>query len=205
MFRTLLVVSVVGFLCPAVASAVPVRATFSGSTTGFLFATGPGLGDLPAAGTTASFQIDFDDAALAPSGPASLDVGPVSGWLRLGAYEWLIDSGRVGGGTISGSTWLSYDLRFTGSGPTLTNGWDLYGLLMSLTTTTLDPYGPYPLLVGFSQTTTTSSGSSTVFNYATLAGDFSVGPRPTSVPEPATGVLLLSGLAGLVLARRRHR
>ena len=118
-----------------IASAVPVNATFNGVVTGSGFFTNV-LDDFPT-GTTAAFDVTFDDAGLVPSLPVTdYDVSPVSGWARLGSHQWSVDDGRIYSFSYllsPGNPVLWYGLQLTGSGPTIGGNGSLFGLFLFLT------------------------------------------------------------------------
>jgi hypothetical protein len=183
------------------AAAVPIRATFDGAVSGSSGFFTNVLNDIPA-GTTASFDVTFDDSGLLPAAPLTdYDLAPVSGWLRLGALEWTLDAGEIW--TYS---WLPqqgdainyYGLQLTGSGPTIGGGaGSLFGLFLTLTAD-LEPYSSTSLSAGFRYPT----GGGEFYSYADLAGTFSAARVTTSVPEPSTTLLMLPVLALLWRARR---
>jgi len=89
---------IAAFACtvPQLASAVPVRATFDGTVSGSSGFFTTVLNDFPV-GTTASFDVSFDDSGLVDDAALvnDFDVAPVSGRVRLGSLEWLLDAGRI--------------------------------------------------------------------------------------------------------------
>jgi hypothetical protein len=182
----------------SVASAVPVRATFDGSVSGSSGFNNSVLNDFPV-GTTASFDLTFDDANLLPNAPLpSLGLTPVSGWMRLGSLEWLLDGGSVRGYSYMATEPFpitSYGLQFTGSGPTIGANASLFGLFMGLTPdlalgpgTSLSAGFEYPVQNG------------AYYSYANLAGTFNI--SRVAVPEPGTMLLLTMGLGMLWFSRR---
>jgi PEP-CTERM motif-containing protein len=190
---------------PQLASAVPVRATFDGTVSGSSGLFPNVLNDFPV-GTTASFDVTFDDSGLVDDAAAvsDLDVAPVSGWVRLGALEWLLDAGRVY--TYSyliqpGNPVLSYGLQLTGTGPTIAGGSaSLFGLFLSVTPDAT-PFGTNAPLVGFRY----PFDGGEFYSYADLAGNFRTSRQSTSVPEPNTLLLMCAGVALLVQLRRSRR
>jgi hypothetical protein len=187
------------------ASAVPVRATFDGAVTGSSGLFTNVLSDFPA-GTTASFDVTFDDSGLVDDAAAvsDLDVAPVSGWLRLGTLEWLLDAGRVY--TYSyliqpGNPVLSYGLQLTGTGPTIAGGSaSLFGLFLSVTPDAT-PFGSNGPMVGFRY----PFAGGELYSYADLAGNFHTSSEQRSVPEPGSGLLMCSALALLLWMRTKRR
>jgi hypothetical protein len=184
------------------ASAVPVRATFSGSVSGSSGFFTNVLNDFPA-GTAASFDVTFDDSGLLPSAPLTdFDLAPVSGWLRLGSLEWLLDAGSLW--TYSymlepGNPIVSYGLQLTGSGPTIGGNASLFGLFLRLTPD-LEPTTTNPFSAGFGYPVQ----NGTFYSYADLAGTHTI-TRGVTVPEPNTTMLMLSGFALLAFVWRRSR
>ncbi len=181
----------------SLASAVPIRATFNGVVSGASGFNTNVLNDFPV-GTAASFDVTFDDSGLVDSVPVTdYDLGPVSGWLRLGSLEWLFNAGQIYTYTyyvIPGDV-VSYGLQLTGTGPTIGNNASLFGLFLRLTP---DPeflpgavqaagFG-YPIQNG------------TYYSYAHLSGTFGI----TTVPEPASGMVMCGALALLAFMYRRR-
>ena len=131
-----LLVAALACTVPQLAAAVPIHATFNGTVSGSGGFTNV-LGDFPV-GTAASFNVTFDDARLVDSAEdvTGYDVGPVSGWLRLGTLEWLFDAGSIW--TYSflngpGHPVVSYGLQLTGTGPTISDSGSIFGLFLQLT------------------------------------------------------------------------
>lgn len=202
--KKIAITSVLGALLAAAsmsASAVPVHATFSGATTGSSGFFTNVLNDIPA-GTAASFDVTFDDSGLLPTAPLTdYDLAPVSGWLRLGSLEWLLDAGSVWTYTYQpaqNNAIVAYGLQLTGTGPSLGGNAGLFGLFLRLAPD-LTPSGTNPLSVGFAYPV--QSGE--FYSYADLAGNFSATRGSTTVSEPSVVMLLLGALAMLVWSRRR--
>jgi hypothetical protein len=187
------------------AAATPIHAVFNGTVTGQLgFATDV-INTYPL-GTLASFDVSFDDANLTPalfSSWSALDLAPVSGTVRLGAQEWVLDAGSVsttyapspGGGNPT----LAYGLHLTGTGPLIATDDSFYGLFLRLTPN-LDAFTADDFMVGFRS----SSENSETYGYAKLSGTSSVAREPVGVPEPGT-MLLSSTAFALMWFRRRRR
>lgn len=184
------------------AFAVPVRATFSGAVTGSSGFFNTVLSDIPA-GTAASFDVTFDDSGLVPSLPVTdLDVAPVSGSLRLGTMEWLLNAGQIWTYTYQttpGNPVLAYGLQLTGTGPSFGASSGLFGLFLRIAPD-FTPYGTNPFSAGF--TYPVQGGE--FYSYADLGGTFNVSRGPTSVPEPNGILLMLAGL-GMLWFWRRNR
>jgi hypothetical protein len=184
------------------ASAMPIRATFSGAVSGSNTFTDV-LNDF-SIGTAASFDITFDDSGLVPTAPiVDLDLAPVSGMVRLGADEWLIDAGRItsysyqfADGQIN---W--YGMHLTGTGPTVAGGsGSLFGLFLFLTPQ-LTELANIPFAVGFRY----PFAGGEYYSYANITGEFSAS-AVTTVAEPSTiALFMLPVLAVLWRARRSRR
>ena len=201
-----LLVAVFGCTVSQLAAAVPVRATFDGTVSGSSGFFNNVLNDFPA-GTTASFDVSFDDAGLVDD--ASLvndfDLAPVSGWLRMGSLEWLLDAGRIYTYTYQSQgpdfPVISYGLQLTGTGPTIAGGAaSLFGLFMAVTPDGT-PFGSRAPMVGFAY----PFDGGEFYSYADLAGDFHTTRENRSVPEPSTGLLMCSALALLASLRVRKQ
>lgn len=201
-----LLVAAFGCMVSQLASAVPIRATFDGAVTGSSGFFTNVLSDFPA-GTTASFDVTFDDSRLVDDASlaTSFDLAPVSGWLRMGSLEWLLDAGRI-------STYsylnqppafpvLSYGLQLTGTGPTIASGSaSLFGLFMTVTPDGT-PFGSNGPMVGFRY----PFDGGEFYSYADLAGNFHTSSEPRSVPEPGSGLLMCSALALLAWMRTKKQ
>jgi hypothetical protein len=199
-------VLVAAFACgfSQLAAAVPVRATFDGTVAGSSGFFNTVLNDFPV-GTTASFDVTFDDSGLVDDAALvnDFDVAPVSGYVRMGALEWLLDAGRIF--TYSymigpGNPVTSYGLQLTGTGPSIAGGSaSLFGLFLSLTpdATPLSSRMPF---VGFAY----PFDGGEFYSYADLAGNFHTSRETRAVPEPSTGLLMCGALL-LVAGLRRQR
>jgi hypothetical protein len=96
---------------------------------------------------------------------------------------------------------VSYGLQLTGTGPTISGGGaSLFGLFMQLTPDAT-PFGSNAPFVGFAY----PFAGGEFYSYANLSGNFTTSRQTTSVPEPDTGLLLLSGLALLAFWRTKKR
>jgi hypothetical protein len=198
---------VAAFACtvPQFASAVPVHATFDGTVAGSSGFFNSVLNDFPV-GTTAAFDVTFDDSGLVDDAALinDFDVAPVAGRVRLGSLEWLLDAGRVW--TFSymsgpGNPVISYGLQLTGTGPSIAGGSaSLFGLFLSLTPDATPLASRMPF-VGFAY----PFDGGEFYSYADLAGTFRTSRQSTSVPEPATALLMCAGLALLACVRRSRR
>ena len=200
---SLVAVGSLAVLAPVVSSAVPVVATFDGIVAGGGLSNP--LTDIPV-GTPAAFAVAFDDRDLTRTFDSSYDLSPVSGVLRIGSDEWLLDAGAQSGAgfgfdTAPFVTW--YQLRFTGTGPTILGDGELYGLFLVVTPPSLSLFPGFTetISVGFSFPDGFGAGGR-VIKYVRLAGDFAVAPGTLAVPEPASTALLAAGLIALVLRRR---
>ena len=199
-----LLVAAIACTVPQLASAVPVRATFNGTVSGSSGFFNNVLNDFPI-GTTASFDVTFDDSGLADDAALvnDFDVAPVSGWVRMGSLEWLLDAGRVYTYTYMigpGNPVQSYGLQLTGTGPTIAGGaGSLFGLFMQVTPDAAPKPGSAPF-IGFRY----PFDGGEFYSYADLSGDYRTSRETTSVPEPNTGLLMLSGLALLVFWRAKQ-
>jgi hypothetical protein len=194
---------VAAFACSVsqLASAVPINATFDGTVSGSSVFNNV-LSDFPV-GTAASFDVTFDDSGLVDSAAdaTDFDLAPVSGWLRLGSLEWLLDAGRIYTYTFLGSpdfSVISYGLQLTGTGPTIGSSASLFGLFLQLTPDAA-PYGSTGPKVGFGYPV----AGGTFFSYADLSGDFTT--ARVTVPEPNTALLMCSALALLTWLRRSRK
>jgi hypothetical protein len=185
-------------LLPALTSAAPVTASFSGVVTGALISNASVLTDFPV-GTSASFSTSFDDSLLTPNLPVTgFDLGLASGQLALGAVVWQLDHGYIMSYQYQFTGEVDwYQLRFTGTGPSITNGGELFGLFLQVTPDLQLVAGPGSINAGFGY----SNATVTSYSYASLGGDFEV-THP--VPEPTSVGLTGLGLAVLRLARRRR-
>jgi hypothetical protein len=186
---------------PQLASAVPLRATFDGSVAGSDGFFSNVLNDFPV-GTAASFDVTFDDTALVDDASlvTSLDLAPVSGWVRLGGLEWTLDAGRIYTYTYNNTPptfpILSFGAQLTGTGPTIAAGAaSLFGLFLSLAPD--GQAGPYAQSIGFRY----PFDGGEFYSYADLSGEFHTSRENRSVPEPNT-VLLMSSALGLLLVLR---
>jgi hypothetical protein len=195
-----LLVAALACTVPQLASAIPVNATFNGTVSGAggLFDTV--LNDFPV-GTAASFEVTFDDARLVDDAAqiSGYDVGPVSGWLRLGSLEWLFNAGSISTYTYllgPGNPVVSYGLHLTGAGPTISDNGSIFGLFLTLTPDATPFAGRAPL-AGFAY----PFPGGEYYSYADLAGVFRTS-NETSVPAPGAGLLMLSAVALLAIRRR---
>jgi hypothetical protein len=184
------------------ALAVPVRATFDGTVTGSTGFFTNVLNDVPV-GTAASFDVTFDDTGIVPALPVTtLDLAPVSGFLRLGALEWILNAGQIWTYTYQttpGNPVLAYGLQITGTGPSVGSSGGLFGLFLRLAPD-FTPYGTNPLSAGFRYPT----GNGEWYSYADLGGTLNVS-RVTPVSEPNMALLFLGALALLWYWRRSQR
>ena len=193
--------SVLAFAASLPALAVPVHATFGGTVSGSSgFATNV-LNDFPV-GTSASFDVTFDDGALVTyaSDITTYNLAPVSGRVRLGALEWLLDAGRIWSYTYMsdpGFPVVSYGLQLTGSGPTISDSASLFGLFLRLTPA-LAAVDANSLSIGFAYPVP----SGEFYSYANVSGTFNTS-RTTSIPVPSTAILMLPALAFLLRRSRR--
>jgi hypothetical protein len=197
----LIVAALAGMVCQ-VASAVPVRATFNGTVSGAsVFADV--LNDFPA-GTAASFDVTFDDTGLVDATPVSdFDLAPVSGRLRLGALEWMLDAGRVWTYQYlnqPGDNIVSYGLQLTGTGPTIGGNASIFGLFLTLTPD-LAQYTGSVARAGFAY----PFPGGEFYSYADLAGTFTTSRQGTSVPEPNGALLTCAAFVLLAFLRRSRR
>ena len=191
---------------PQLASAVPLRATFDGSVAGSDGFFSNVLNDFPV-GTAASFDVTFDDTALVDDASlvTSLDLAPVSGWVRLGGLEWTLDAGRIWTYTYNyvapNFPTVSFGAQLTGTGPTIAGGAaSLFGLFMTLTPDGL-PLAANGPKIGFAY----PFDGGEFYSYANLAGDFHTSSENRAVPEPNALLLMSSALGLLVLLRVKKR
>ena len=185
---------------PQLAAALPIHATFNGTVSG-AGTFGNVLTDFPI-GTAASFNVTFDDAGLVDDAAqlTDYDVAPVSGWLRLGALEWLFNAGRIHTFTYMpgpGNPVVSYGVQLSGTGPTVSDNGSIFGLFLSLTPDATPFAGSAPQ-VGFAYPVP----NGTYFSYAHLSGIFRTSSE-TSVPAPDTGLLMFGAVALIFFVRRR--
>lgn len=186
-----------------VASAVPVNATFSGNVSGSSGFFDQVLNDFPA-GTAASFDVTFDDSGLVANLPVNdFDVAPVSGWMRLGSLEWLLDAGQIWTYTYNtgpGNPVLAYGLQLTGTGPIIGGNASIFGLFLTLTPglTTYNGIGPR---AGFAYPVDNGE----YYSYADLAGTFMTSRQGTSVPEPSAALLMGGAFLLLGFLRRSRK
>ena len=204
--KKMLPLLIAAFACtvPQLAAALPVRATFDGTVAGSSGLFTNVLNDFPA-GTTASFDVTFDDAGLVDSAASAtdFDLAPVSGWLRMGSLQWSLDAGRIWQYSYLNQTpdfpVISYGLQLTGTGPTVGGNASLFGLFLSLTPDAT-PYGSNVPMVGFAYPF--AGGES--YSYADFSGNFTTSRQSTSVPEPPTGLLMCGALVLLAYLRRQR-
>lgn len=184
-----------------VASAVPVHATFSGNVSGTSGIFTDVLNDFPV-GTAASFDVTFDDTGLVDSLPVNdLDLAPVSGWMRLGALEWMFDAGHIWSYSYllaPGDPVISYGLQLTGTGPTIGGNASIFGLFLTLTPD-LDQFTGTVPRAGFAYPVP----SGEFYSYAALAGTFTTSRQGTSVAEPNAALLMSGAFVLLAFLRRR--
>lgn len=197
-----LLVAALAWSLPQLATAVPINATFNGTVSGSS-AFPNVLSDFPV-GTAASFDVTFDDARLVDSAEdvTGYDVGPVSGWLRLGTLEWLFNAGSIW--TYSylsgpGHPVISYGLQLTGTGPTISDNGSIFGLFLQLTPDATPFAGGIPR-AGFRYPVPNGE----YYSYADLSGVFRTS-NETPVPEPGTRLLMLSAVALLAVWRRSRK
>jgi hypothetical protein len=198
-----LLIAAVACTVSQLASAVPVNATFNGTVSGATGFFDTVLNDFPA-GTAASFDVTFDDSRFVDDAAllAGFDVGPVSGSVRLGSLEWLLDAGRIYTYTYllqPGNPIVSYGLQLTGTGPSIGGGSaSLFGLFLSLTPDAT-PFGSNLPFIGFAYPVP----SGEFYSYADLSGNFRTSRQTTAVPEPGTGLLMCGALLLLLGVRAR--
>jgi hypothetical protein len=195
-----LLVAALACSVPQLAAAVPINATFNGTVSGSSVFDNV-LSDFPI-GTAASFNVTFDDARLVDDAAqiSGSDVGPVSGWLRLGSLEWLFNAGAISTYSFMsgpGNPVVSYGLQLTGAGPTIGGNGSIFGLFLTLTPDATPFAGRAPL-AGFAYPVP----SGEYYSYADLSGVFQTS-NVTSVPDPGAGLLMLSAVALLAIGRRQ--
>lgn len=192
----------IAFALPA--SAVPVRATFSGNVTDYSAIYGNVASQFPL-GTAASFDLTFDDSILLSSAPLlAYDLTVVSGTASLGGLSWQIDAGYIYSYTYMtqpGNPIVNYQLQMTGTGPNVLDNGSLFGLFMHIAPD-LSPIATNPFLFGFGYPVE----NGTYYGYANLIGNYSV-TRGVSVPEPNVLMLMFAGVAllGVGYSMRRSR
>ena len=198
----LIVAALAGMVCQ-VAAAVPVRATFDGTVSGATGTFAQVLNDFPA-GTAASFDVTFDDTGLVDSTPVSdFDLAPVSGRLRLGALEWMLDTGRIWAYRFlnqPGDNIVWYGLQLTGTGPTIGGNASIFGLFLTLTPDLALYTGTVPR-AGFAYPVPGGE----YYSYADFAGTFTTTRQGTSVPEPNGALLSCAAFVLLAFLRRSRR
>ena len=201
-----LAIAALAFTLPQLASAVPLRATFDGSVSGSEGFFPTVLNDFPV-GTTASFDVTFDDAALVDDASlvTNFNLGPVSGWVRLGGLEWTLDAGRISSYLYNyvppDFPIVAFGTQITGTGPTIAGGnASLFGLFLGLTPDG-QSYGPWAPKIGFRY----PFEGGEYYSYADLTGELHTARENTAVPEPNTVLLMSSALGLLLLLRVRKR
>jgi PEP-CTERM motif len=186
------------------ALAVPVRAQFSGAVTDYTAFFSNVASEFPL-GSAASFDVTFDDANLGPSAPSQYDLAPVSGTVRLGGLEWLLDAGRIWSYTYQNQPGFPvdhYGLQLTGSGPSINSNGSLFGLFLRIAPN-LDPAAIDPFMIGFRFPFAGGGGES--YGYAKVTGTSNITRGGVSVPEPSTLLLITLGFVLLGFNSRNAR
>jgi hypothetical protein len=193
--------AVVAFALSLPAVAAPIRAQFNGTVTGSAGFSNNVLNEFPL-GTAASFDVSFDDANLGAFAPTQYDLAPVSGTVRLGALEWLLDAGRIAQYSYQNAPGFPieyYGLQLTGTGHSITNG-SLFGLFLRIAPN-LDAAPIDPFMIGFRFPFV--GGES--YSYAKVTGTSNITRGAVSVPEPSTLLLITLGFALLGFSSRNVR
>lgn len=131
-----------------------------------------------AAGDTFTVALYADNGAHAPTGSAlytATATYAADGWNGVSGINWAVSTGAY---------WVAFEI---GANDTLSSNFE---------NVVLDHGAPKPLAF-----TAAASGS----GYSTTAGPMTFGLQVTAVPEPASYLLLLAGLAGIGGLVRRQR
>jgi hypothetical protein len=128
-------------------------------------------------------------------------IGDTEGFAKgewAGTVKSVLDTATIGTGKKAGKIAQTYEFTYTGTGDAIKNG-DVLAMIF------MDDKGNYSQLALHG----TEDLETTTFTIAGLdANDFAASPTLASgnfmaVPEPTSGLLMLVGLAGLALRRRR--
>lgn len=189
-------------LAAVTAMANPVVLRLNGQITGYDYID---LGT--AAGLTVGLPVDltlrFNETWSDGTYDFSDPIGPVSGSASIGSYAFTFTGGTPYAMIGNGSTVLTVQPFFTGTGPTLGGG-DFFGLFGGFTPALTLDY----LLLGYGFTTVFPDGSSgTSYGYARISlDDYTITPdRQTPLPTPATLPLAALALAITGALRRTRR
>lgn len=109
---------------------------------------------------------------------------------------------------VAGTPFQELDLRFDLSQISLTTGERYTAVLTSNFKPLRDPFGSEPLVINYNEADVYTGGSGRLYGYSlpwspTMQFDFAFSAAP--VPEPATWLMILTGLGGLVAASRQRQ
>lgn len=199
MKRSLFLIAFIFSLFTTGASATLMSASYSGTVTGALFNQQP-LNDFPV-GTAVSWQFTFDDSFRTLNvndDVFGLANRPANGSAQVGGDSIVLNFMRLYSYTSSMGNIISFRWQVEGTGPTIGNGGEFFGVWL-----TLDPSlnmidSP---VIGYGYTTEYEWGSVTSYGYLETAGTFNI-RQAGEVPLPGTLWLMLPALVWL--GRPRH-
>jgi hypothetical protein len=189
------IVGLLAQLLVSTANAIPMTASFDGVVTGSASIFPKVLESFPI-GTHIAFNVNYDENFGDSTNPTSYYTESTTGWMELGSLRYEFDRDVQGWTYWSSITGYRTSLSFYGTGPTIADGGNLFGLFLSFELS--DFTAAHTPIIGFGFPT---NGGGTSFSYLSTAGTFT--NVPTSVPEPGTLMLSLLGLFGFALRTRR--